>query len=185
MVCYPTQPILNRSTTKPKTKIIAELLSTIVLKQINKVFVLYFPHPIRSLSFSFINSYLFNIAFVIIEAACPSAQQLYLNDAQTHICDKLLENSWSGIKCTSFRARNVQKVDRCSKWWGRFASCFNENETAHWVWQCSAMFCQSSPLQKAAADATVEAFMPVKYTLHVHPCRPFRKNVFAVNASGK
>ena len=188
MVYYTIQPILNRSRTKPKTKVIAKLLSTIVLKQINKVLRFTFHTQLEAVSFLVINSYLFNIAFVISGAPCSPDQWLCLNDTDKHICDKLRSNSWSGIKCRHFRTRKSLKVERCCKWWDRLAGCFNENKTVHWVWECSTRSCQSSPFhpfQKAAAHATVNVSLPFMYTLQVHPCRPLRKNVFAVTISDK
>ena len=118
-----------------------------------------------------------NIAFFISGAECPStANPLDSKNGQKHICEQLRGNQWSQIKCRRFRAHGYFK--NCSNWCHIFARCFNENGTAHWAQQCSAMFRFSSPTQLAAAGDNASSL--VMDTFHVHPCP---RNTFAIRVS--
>ena len=122
-----------------------------------------------------------DLAFLISGAACPStASPLDSKNEQKHICEQLRGNQWSQITCQRFRARHGY-FEKCSNWCDIFARCFNENGTAHWAQQCSAMFRFSSPTQIAVAGDNASSL--VMETFHVHPCPSFWRNKFAIRVS--
>ena len=119
-----------------------------------------------------------NITFIISGASCPPGQPLGLENTEEHICEKLRGTHWSRITCVRFKTDLSWQFKNCSNWCDIFARCFNENETAYWSRQCSAMFRQSSPSRIVATSD--DASSPVMETFRVYPCSPFWSNEYAV-----